>query len=385
MLYARLRHISELFQRKGLRNGFRAVRNALKIRMSRSFPQLREFLPFLPTSMDIEVVSVCNLRCPGCVHGHEDGQFFQPRAKFMRLEEFEKIMGEFGQVLQHINITPVGEAFLNPDIYDIIACAKKFGVCVSLDTNGQILDVQRTVTSGLDEITFSVDGFTQGTYEKYRRGGSLEKLLQNISSLHEAAIAANSTIKIFAKYCVNRYTENDVEAAREYFKQFHRVHFSAGYFVIPTPNWSFAKDEPFATTKELFNIWTPKSLTNYCMYTYDEESDLYKQVIYDYEFEDRCDSVDYRMFITSSGDAYACCRAIIFDTKPLYFGNVFSDGAKNVFNGDRARTFRALYKKQGGRYSLCTVCWRNRSKELRLREYDRDLVGKRGASISLKP
>ncbi len=47
-------------------------------------------------------------------------------------------------------------------------------------TNGLMLDepkMRRLVAAGLDEITFSVDGADQKTYEKYRRGGDFAKAL----------------------------------------------------------------------------------------------------------------------------------------------------------------------------------------------------------------
>ena len=54
-------------------------------------------------------------------------------------------------------------------------------------TNGLLLNTEeklrKLVESGIDEITFSVDGATQETYVRYRRGGDFNK----VDADHEAA------------------------------------------------------------------------------------------------------------------------------------------------------------------------------------------------------
>ena len=55
-----------------------------------------------------------------------------------------------------------------------------------ISTNGLLLDAEkcgRLVKAGVDEITFSVDGADQKTYAAYRRGGDLEKVLENMAAL----------------------------------------------------------------------------------------------------------------------------------------------------------------------------------------------------------
>ena len=56
-------------------------------------------------------------------------------------------------------------------------------VYLYISTNGLPLDeskISRLAESGIDEITFSVDGADQQTYGRYRQGGNFAKLLKNI-------------------------------------------------------------------------------------------------------------------------------------------------------------------------------------------------------------
>lgn len=136
----------------------------------------------------IDICNYCNLRCPLCPTGqgrHERKQ------DMMSVEAFRKIMEQIGKYLYVVRLDSWGEPLLNRNIFKIIECAVSFGIYVSFSTNLNILrsgDAERLVKSGVSEIYVSMDGATQASYESYRRGGSLQKVIENIQQIQEVKI-----------------------------------------------------------------------------------------------------------------------------------------------------------------------------------------------------
>ena len=79
-----------------------------------------------------------------------------------------------------------GEPYINPDFLDMVSYAHQNGVYTITSTNGHFLsdkNAKKTIESGLDRLIISVDGTTQKTYENYRIGGKLEKVLKGTENL----------------------------------------------------------------------------------------------------------------------------------------------------------------------------------------------------------
>jgi radical SAM protein with 4Fe4S-binding SPASM domain len=365
MSNSRLRLAADILRQKGPCLGARCLGNLAAHQASRLLPSLG--LRHLPSAMDIEVSSVCNLRCPGCIHGHKDGIFLRPRPKHMRLDAFRHIMAEAGPALLNVNMTPLGEVFLNPDIYNIIALSKSYRIRLCLDTNGHHLDPARTAASGLDEITFAVDGFSQESYARYRRGGDLATVLRNIETLRQEKVRLGRGPLINVKYFINRFTEAEAEAARRHFADMPGVSFFNSYFLVPPPNWEYYRADPYSTTLELHEEWAPVHGREFDLYYLDEKAGLYRQITQALPFQENCTAIGAGLYITTAGDAYPCCKAAALETPALYFGNVFEQGVRPVYNGEAARAIRASYAQAGGRYSICATCWVNRAHGNRVR------------------
>ena len=77
-----------------------------------------------------------------------------------------------------------GESLLHPDFFFMIQyLKKKTTAIVQLATNGMLLDnktSQYLLTTGIDFISFSLDAFSQDTYEKIRKGGDFNKVKKHI-------------------------------------------------------------------------------------------------------------------------------------------------------------------------------------------------------------
>jgi hypothetical protein len=119
----------------------------------------------------------CNLSCFQAVCAKESGLAAARARPFFPLDEFRRVVDEVGPGLVRLDLFNYGDPFVHPQAVEMIEYIKaRFPrVYLYVSTNGLLLDeakMRRIVAAGLDEITFSVDGPDQATYEKYRRGGN---------------------------------------------------------------------------------------------------------------------------------------------------------------------------------------------------------------------
>jgi hypothetical protein len=157
---------------------------------------LREDEPAPQRPVDLEVLPriffeptvVCNLDCFQAVCAPGAGLAATRERKFFPLAEFKLMLKEVAPRMIRLDFFNYGEPFAHPQALEMIEYVKKEYPHVYLytSTNGLLLNkekISRLARSGIDEVTFSIDGADQGTYGRYRRGGDLAKVLKNIESL----------------------------------------------------------------------------------------------------------------------------------------------------------------------------------------------------------
>jgi radical SAM protein with 4Fe4S-binding SPASM domain len=132
--------------------------------------------------VEIESFDGCNLNCVMCPLGkdiYEGGGAIPQKL-------FKKIVGELAPYADWIKLVCLsrnGEPLLNRNVASMVKQLKDIGIKrVNFSTNATALTEKRSyelIKSGLDEIRFSIDGFTKETFEKVRKGGKYEKILNN--------------------------------------------------------------------------------------------------------------------------------------------------------------------------------------------------------------
>ncbi len=131
----------------------------------------------LPISLAIEPTTSCNLRCPECPSGLRS--FTRPTG-MLQEELFKNVIDELHETLIYLTFYFQGEPYLHPKFTDLVSYATSKKIYTSTSTNAHYLDsenARKTVASGLDRLIISIDGTTQETYQQYRIGGKLEKVL----------------------------------------------------------------------------------------------------------------------------------------------------------------------------------------------------------------
>lgn len=140
-----------------------------------------------PLLVDIELASVCNLKCPMC-YTITDEFKEKVNAKLIDFELFKKIIDEIAGKVPSLRLSLRGESTLHPKFIECIKYAKDKGIKeISTLTNGSKLELEyfkKIVDAGIDWITISVDGMAD-EYEKIRKPLKFNETLQKIKDMHQ--------------------------------------------------------------------------------------------------------------------------------------------------------------------------------------------------------
>lgn len=165
-----------------------------------------------PFSLKVEPTNLCNLRCLQCSTGQNT--LTRPRGS-MRLEDFRRLLDETADWVFHLLLYFQGEPFLNPELLEFVRYAKAKKVYVILSTNGHFFGeegfAEKVVASGVDSLIISLDGASAQTYERYRRGGDFDLVVDGIRRVAAAKRAARSpTPLICLQFITMRHNEHEV-------------------------------------------------------------------------------------------------------------------------------------------------------------------------------
>lgn len=172
----------------------------------------------LPARMAIEPTNVCDLDCIGCrEQGYVPG--------FMSLERFNSIMSQVNKA-QLISLYGFGEPLLHPDIIEFIDIAKTAGtedvrISTGFNINNDGL-LKKLAQSKLDKLIIGLDGASQETYGRFRRGGSFDLVVANIRKIREY----NPHCKLFIQLIPNKYNEHEIDKVRALSKKLGVDYFS---------------------------------------------------------------------------------------------------------------------------------------------------------------
>ena len=212
--------------------------------------------PEIPLNVDIELASVCNLKCPFCFWGSDkfnaDMQKLsfdnKPKKRFMETELAINIINEAAELkVPALKFNWRGESTLHPDFSYILQDARRqrdtdnsFFHEIILNTNGNFPDSAIEGIMATTKVIFSIDSFLRETYQRMRRGGSLDLAIDNVKKIisrgHENIVVrrvmtednaseefALEATAIFGKnvsvsehYCFNRNEVESLDMERTY-------------------------------------------------------------------------------------------------------------------------------------------------------------------------
>ncbi len=164
---------------------YRKIANATKILssfyLSRATGSTK--ISALPFTVSIEPTTHCNLRCPECPSGRRS---FSRDTGTIDRQFFMRMIDELESHLIYLYLYFQGEPYLHPQFSELVRYAAEKNIYTVTSTNAHYLDDEQartTVESGLSRIIISMDGTTQQSYEQYRIGGRLDKVLDGAANL----------------------------------------------------------------------------------------------------------------------------------------------------------------------------------------------------------
>jgi len=170
------------------------------------------FLFGYPYWLVIDPCNYCTLNCPFCPTGQKRDVRWKGK---LNLDDFKSIIDKLGPYLIHVDLVNWGEPLLNEQIFDMVRYAKQYHSDIKIDTNLNHLDedsAKRLVLSGLDKIVVSIDGLTEETYSKYRRGGNFQVAMDNLKLLIKKRKELKMTKPYITwQFLVFRHNEHEID------------------------------------------------------------------------------------------------------------------------------------------------------------------------------
>jgi len=293
-----------------------------------------------PILLNIEPANICNLKCPVCETGCG---ILGREPAVMGFERFCRILDQFDKSLKIINLYFMGEAFLNKDIYEIIRYAANRGLYASTCTNGETVDVEKLVKSGLADVSFQIGGVTHDVHNIYRINGDLEKTLENVKRLvkyRDEHLQENKREKyplhISLGFILMKHNEHQVDDFQKKAKELGVDSFSVidpcvrnvdqAREMLPSDKDHWIYDD-VALTKGKLKMKTPSLNT--------------------------CEWIYSTVTVQVNGDVVPCCRDV---SGKIILGNVFEKHITEIWNGEAYQRFRKKIARDQSHMDLCKLC-----------------------------
>ena len=287
-------------------------------------------LKSMPYNIVIEPTNSCNLQCPLC----STGIGAQTRKKgILEFENFKKLVDELKDTVLQLSLQNWGEATLVKDLPKMIKYAADNGIFTRLSTNFSVKYndqfFKELMTSGLGILVIDLDGTDQITYEKYRKNGNLELVLENTKKAVE--FKKENSLKfpiIQARMLVMKHNEHQIEEFRKISKELNVDEIELGNIQV-NPN----------TAKH----WLPSN----------------QEFVYETYLKERkvtpCHWPWSGLTINWDGGVSPCC---VIDDEKSDFGDIFEQGIKKLWNNEYYVSARSVFSKEknNSKSTICDIC-----------------------------
>ena len=171
----------------------------------------------LPNRLYIECTAACNISCTEACCAPETGITKTRNAGMLDFDLFKNVVDEAGPGLVRIDFFNYGEAFLHKRAIEMCEYIKgRFPhIYLYTSTNGLMFteeSAKRLVHSGIDEVTFSIDGASQDTYVQYRQRGKFDLAIRNLRVMAEEKRRSRRDVPhLNWRYILFKWNDSDEE------------------------------------------------------------------------------------------------------------------------------------------------------------------------------
>jgi len=279
-----------------------------------------------PFWAQIEPTNYCNLKCKMCVQSTDP---FLKRG-FLSYEDFKIILNKLPFIIG-LMLQGFGEPLLNKDLVKMIKYSSKKGYIVETTTNGTLITnsvAEKIVNSGLDSITFSLDGATKESYEFYRTGSNFESVIRNIKNLSELRKRRNSNLKIHINSIVTKRNYHELPDLVNLCGEMNIDEIFIGFMLVQG-------DFPieFNTEQKIYPNET--KLKDYLEKSLERAKMLGLKIHVNPFCGGKCDSPWTRIYVNYDGTVTPCCVII-----KKIMGNLIKEDFDKIWNGEDYIEFR---------------------------------------------
>lgn len=286
-----------------------------------------------PFWIQIEPTNFCNLKCRMCIQSTDSIS----KKGFLSFKDFKTIVDKLpftvGMMLQGF-----GEPFLNKELIKMIRYASRKGFIVETTSNGLLINEKLSkelVRSGLDIITFSLDGASKETYEYIRVGSDFDKVVNNIKRLVEIRNEVGSNLKIHINSIVMKYNFYELPNLIKLTSELNVDRLFLGFMLTHS-------DFPEHFNKEQKILENNPNLKKYLKKSLEEAKSKNLKVDINTHLQDlKCDFPWLKIYINYDGTVTPCCTII-----NKVMGNIIEDDIDKIWNNKEYIKFR--YKLLSG-------------------------------------
>jgi radical SAM protein with 4Fe4S-binding SPASM domain len=251
---------------------------------------------------------------------------------------YKNLIDELHPTLTYLILYFQGEPYLNTRFLDLVKYAHSRKIYTCTSTNAHYLNdenARHTIESGLDRLIISIDGTTQDTYESYRIGGSLDKVIEGTKNIvkWKRQLKSSKPYVIF-QFLVVKPNEHQVEEVKKLAAEIgvDEVKFkTAQVYDYENGNPLIPENEKYSRYRKLENGR--------------------------YEFKnamkDNCWKMWHSCVVTWDGKVVPCC----FDKDASHeLGNVKTTSFKEVWRSNRYQNFRSALLTSRKEIDICSNC-----------------------------
>lgn len=289
----------------------------------------------LPLSLSFEPTTACNLRCPECPSGLRS--FTRPTG-MMQEALFKKIIDELQDTLLYLLFYFQGEPFLHPRLLELIQYASQRNIYTATSTNAHFLheeQARQAVASGLDRLIISIDGTTQDTYQQYRVGGQLEKVLAGTKNIIRWKKELSSkTPHVIFQFLVVRPNEHQIADVKALARQL-----GVDEVLLKTAQiYDYQQGSPLIPLQEQYARYQRQKDGTYAI----------KNPLLNH-----CWKMWHSCVITWDGQVVPCC----FDKDAQHsLGNITQKSFREVWHGAAYHQFRKQLLQSRNQIDICQNC-----------------------------
>ena len=294
----------------------------------------RSLIKGLPMSVSIEPTTACNLGCTECPSGLRQ---FTRETGNLDPEFYDSVLEQLSHHIIYLTFYFQGEPYINKHFFEMVRRAADRRIFTSTSTNGHFLDeenVEKTIDSGLSRLIISIDGTDQGSYEKYRVNGNLEKVIEGVKQLEKRKKSKGKGPFTEIQFIVFKHNEHQMSDMKKLFKE-------------------LGSDKLVFKTAQLYQYETKSEILpdnkDFSRYQEDHSGELKIKN----KLLDHCWRMWHSCVITWDGKVVPCC----FDKDAKHvLGDLKEESFEKIWFGDKYESFRNKLLKSRSEIDICTNC-----------------------------